>query len=62
MIFSHNKHVLTYSNKKIRQKLKRFSDLPTLIFFGMLGETQVFFFFFFQAIIYWLVGRFLGFD
>ena len=28
---------------KIRQKMKRFSNLPTLIFFGMLAETQVFF-------------------
>ena len=48
MIFSPNKHFLSFSNKqKFDKKIKRFSDLPTLIFFGMLAETWVFFFFFF---------------
>ena len=28
---------------KIRQTMKKISDLPTLNFFGMLAETQVFF-------------------
>ena len=28
---------------KSRQKIKRITDLPTLIFFGMLVETRVFF-------------------
>ena len=28
---------------KIRQKIERFSNLPTLNFFGILAETRVFF-------------------
>ena len=42
MIFSPNKHFWSFSN---RQKIKRFSDLPTLIFSGMLAETKLFSFF-----------------
>ena len=50
MIFSPNKHFLSFSNKqKLDKKLKRFSDLPTLFFFfffffGTLAETRVMFF------------------
>ena len=45
MIFSPNKHFLSFSNKqKLDNKIKRFSDLPTLIFFGLLAETRVIFF------------------
>ena len=44
MIFSPNKHLLSFSNKqKLDKKIKRYSDLLTLIFFGMLAGTQVFF-------------------
>ena len=44
MIFSTNKHFWSFSNKqKLDKKIKRFSYLPTLIFFGMLAETQAFY-------------------
>ena len=45
MIFSPNKQFLSFTNKqKLDKKINRFSDLPTLIFFGMLAVTRVFFF------------------
>ena len=45
MVFSPNKHFLSVCNKqKLNKKIKRFSDLPTISFFGMLVETRVFFY------------------
>ena len=60
MIFSPNIQFLSFSNKqkldkkiKIKNKIKGYSDLPTVMFFGMLAETRVFFsFFFFVGLIH----------
>ena len=44
MIFSPNKHFfIFFLQTLIWQKIKRFSDLPTLIFFGMLAKHTYFF-------------------
>ena len=43
MIFSPSKHFLSFSNKQKLDKNKKIFRLPTLIFFGMLAETRVFF-------------------
>ena len=41
-IFYPNKQFWSFSNKqKLDKKIKRFSDLQTLIVFGMLAEIQV---------------------
>ena len=47
MLFSPNKHFfLSFSNKQKLDKTNKKIYLPTLIFFGMLAETRVFFFLF----------------